>query len=106
MIVWIRTATSLISFGFSIYMCFDLTGIKPTNRGLIGPQLYATATILTGLGALTLAVLDHRASMKDLLASGTHLRDPLARAASPGRWRSLAFWPWRQWCFTSRSFEG
>ena len=73
LMAWTRTATSLISFGFSIYKFFDLTGVRPVSvsgQRLIGPHVYALAMIFTGLVALAFANFDHRANMKALVASG------------------------------------
>jgi putative membrane protein len=78
LMAWIRTATSLISFGFTIYKFFDLSGFKSAGeQQLIGPRIYAIAMILTGLGALTIAIFDHRSSMTDLASLGAEFHTPM-----------------------------
>jgi putative membrane protein len=68
MMAWVRTATSLISFGFTIYKFFQL---DLRNRGaaadpLIGPREFALFMIGIGLVALILASVDHRRSLKKM----------------------------------------
>jgi putative membrane protein len=78
LMAWTRTGTSLISFGFSIYKFFDLTGLKPRPGEIVGPQLYGMSMIVTGLVSLAFASYDHRANMKALVAAGA--ADTPARA--------------------------
>jgi putative membrane protein len=80
LMAWIRTATSLISFGFSIYKFFDLSGFKPQEgSAMIGPQIYASAMICTGLAALAFATYDHKKRLSELASEGAVLVTP-ARA--------------------------
>jgi putative membrane protein len=68
MMAWVRTAASLISFGFTIYKFFQL---ELGNRGaaaerLIGPREFALMMIGTGLVALILGFVEHRKSLQAL----------------------------------------
>jgi putative membrane protein len=65
---WVRTSTSLISFGFTIYKFFEyLQDQKNTPReGMLGPRGYATLMISIGIIALALATYQHRRDMKEL----------------------------------------
>jgi putative membrane protein len=71
LMAWIRTATSLISFGFTIYKFFQFLReegrIAPSER-LLGSREFAMLMILTGLVALGLATVQHRASVQQLRA--------------------------------------
>ena len=59
MMAWIRTAVSLISFGFTIYKFFNLSEKQVGPTGIIGPRRYAMLMIGTGLFALAAAVTQH-----------------------------------------------
>jgi putative membrane protein len=67
---WIRTAVSMISFGFTIYKFFqfELQGRPPTENGVIGPRGFALTMIAIGLVALLLSGIQHRQSMRNLRA--------------------------------------
>jgi len=79
MMAWISTATSLITFGFSIYKFFQIeapdTGQK--NR-LIGPREFAFALVSIGLFSLLLATVDHHQSVQALSARYGTKRHSLA----------------------------
>ena len=68
LMAWIRTATSLISFGFTIYKFFQFEAGKvgALEHALVSPRQFAILMIATGLIALFLSVIDHRQSMKQL----------------------------------------
>ena len=53
---WIRTSTSLITFGFTIYKFFqlELQG-RPPLQGAIGPRQFAVLMICIGLFSLMMA---------------------------------------------------
>jgi len=69
MLSWVRTATSLITFGFSIQQFFRITkGATLQGNGLIGPEEFGLIMIVIGLLALLLASLDHRMRVKALRA--------------------------------------
>jgi len=53
---WIRTATSLITFGFSIYKFFQIEAPASAQQNrLIGPREFALALVCIGLVSLLLA---------------------------------------------------
>jgi putative membrane protein len=76
MMAWIRTGTSLISFGFSIYKFADI--IEGKGSRVLGPQIYGSAMILVGLSAIGLATSEHRASRLALRARGVAMPRSLA----------------------------
>ena len=67
MLAWIRTATSLITFGFSIQQFFRnlRSGAERADR-LVGPNEVGLAMIVIGLCALLLATLDHHSAVREL----------------------------------------
>jgi putative membrane protein len=66
LMAWVRTATSLIGFGFTIYKFFqfELKGQPPSPDRLIGPRGFALFMIVIGLAALLLSTVEHRRSMQ------------------------------------------
>jgi putative membrane protein len=59
MMSWIRTATSLITFGFSVYKFFQFE--KPINwreNRVIGPCRFALTLVSIGLSSLVLGALE------------------------------------------------
>lgn len=62
MLSWVRTAISLISFGFSIPQFFRIarTGL-PESKDFIGPDEFGLLLIVIGLLALLAVTLEHRA---------------------------------------------
>jgi putative membrane protein len=65
---WIRTATSLISFGFTIYKFFQYLLEKGEVRAgrLFGPREFALCLITIGLVALVFATIQNRRDMKHM----------------------------------------
>jgi len=66
LMAWVRTSTSMISFGFTIYKFFQFelkTPAEPAHH-LIGPRGFALIMISTGLTGLLLAAIQHRSSLK------------------------------------------
>lgn len=65
---WVRTSTSLISFGFTIYKFFQYVQEQQTapREGFLGPRQYAMLMIVIGMIALGFATLQHRRDMKAL----------------------------------------
>jgi putative membrane protein len=58
---WVRTAISLISFGFTIAKVFEYLREKEgTHAPLLGPQTVGIIMIASGLVALVLATIQHR----------------------------------------------
>src|SRR5215510_11640852 len=62
LMAWLRTATSLISFGFTIYKFFQYLQEKSQAQEsrIFGPREFALVMIGIGLMALVLATLQHR----------------------------------------------
>jgi putative membrane protein len=70
LMAWIRTATSLITFGFAIYSFFAIpsgAGHGLTSRHL-GAQMFSLGLIVMGLIALLAAVIQRRAAMREMKA--------------------------------------
>src|SRR5438309_255551 len=64
---WIRTATSLITFGFGIYKFFQLELGRERQEGrLIGPREFALMMVGAGLLSLALGILEHWQNMRVL----------------------------------------
>lgn len=69
LMAWVRTATSLISFGFTIYKFFQyLRQSQPAavGYGRFAPRSFALVMIGLGIGALTLATIQHRRDLNAL----------------------------------------
>jgi putative membrane protein len=65
MMSWIKTATSLITFGFSIYKFFQIEGQgNDYATRLIGPRGFALALVVIGLAALALATVEYRQNIR------------------------------------------
>jgi putative membrane protein len=61
LMAWVRTSTSLISFGFTIYKFFQyLRESRPPHETLIGPRGVGLIMIALGVGALVLATIEYR----------------------------------------------
>ena len=79
MMSWIRTATSLITFGFSIYKFFQIEAPNhPQQNHLIGPRGFALILVSIGLISLVLATLEHHQSIRVLRAQYAGQRRSLA----------------------------
>jgi putative membrane protein len=59
MLAWIRTGTSLITFGFGIQQFFLRAG-TPESKGFIGPNEFGLMMITIGLVSLLMATLHNR----------------------------------------------
>jgi putative membrane protein len=70
LMAWVRTSTSLISFGFTIYKFFQYLREQNAVRNdrIFGPREYALLMISVGVVALVFATLQHRRDMKALRA--------------------------------------
>lgn len=69
MMSWISTATSLITFGFSIYKFFQIEAPAAGQQNrLIGPREFAFALVSIGLFSLLLATVENRQSIQMLAA--------------------------------------
>lgn len=69
MMAWLRTAASLISFGFTIYKFFEIEQKGIDSGGLIGYRGFALIMICTGVFALVIAAVQHRASLREMKES-------------------------------------
>lgn len=79
MMSWIRTATSLITFGFSVYKFFQLENPSHLLRDrLIGPRQFALALVSIGLVSLVLATLEYRQNISALGAPFANYRRSLS----------------------------
>jgi putative membrane protein len=67
---WVRTATSLISFGFTIYKFFRFEAARTGEMAsrLLSPRHFAMIMIGLGLVALLLSTIDHCQSIRLLQA--------------------------------------
>jgi putative membrane protein len=67
MLSWVRTATSLITFGFGVYKFFQIE--TPSRRAagrLVGPREFAMILVGIGLVSLALATLEYRQNIRTL----------------------------------------
>ena len=71
MMAWVRTAASLISFGFTIYKFFQLELAKQhlPDDPLIGPREFALLIIGIGLCGLVLGFVEHHRSLRVMRSS-------------------------------------
>ena len=71
LMAWIRTCTSLIAFGFTIFKAFQYLSTKEELRKpIVSPWVVGVVMILIGLTGLTLAWFQHRREMKALSVHG------------------------------------
>jgi putative membrane protein len=68
MMSWIRTATSLITFGFTIYKYFQIQRVASESERLIGPREFSLILICLGLFSLLVAVWQNRQGVLSLRA--------------------------------------
>jgi putative membrane protein len=70
LMAWIRTATSMISFGFTIYKFFQEEAKKdgPIARALLTPRDFALIMVSIGLACLLLATIQHHKQIRALSA--------------------------------------
>jgi len=61
LMAWVRTATSMISFGFTIYKFFQFEAGRgsPATRAVITPRDFALMMMSIGLIALLMATIAH-----------------------------------------------
>ena len=94
LMAWVRTAVSMITFGFTIYKFFDLSSrTDPWQEIMLGPHEFALIIIAIGLVALLLSTAQHgRACVRCAPSSAG-----LCQGPSPRSWRaSSRFWGcWR-----------
>jgi inner membrane protein YidH len=74
LMAWIRTAASLISFGFTVYKFFEylvhatFANLEASRPHLVGPRVFALSMIFIGIFSLVFATLDYRHEMNILEA--------------------------------------
>lgn len=70
LMAWVRTATSLISFGFTIYKFFGFEAGKALVQPdqVLSPRVFAMIMIGTGLIALVFSAVEHHQSMRVMRA--------------------------------------
>lgn len=83
LLAWINTATSLITFGFTLYKFFfylrEQQPDKPVEH-LLGPRTFGLIMMGIGVFALSMAIWQHRAQVKKL------------RAQAPNIPKSISLW--------------
>ncbi|MCH9668924.1 MAG: DUF202 domain-containing protein [Actinomycetia bacterium] len=79
LMAWIRTSTSLIAFGFTIFKFFQYLATEEHNhRPILSPWAVGMFMIVIGLTALVLAWFQHRRETQSLRAEGAHMPYSLA----------------------------
>ena len=78
---WVRTATTLITFGFALQKLFQdqKTAGTATEGRLLGPHNLALLMIGIGLAVLVIATLEHRRDLNALKADYPGIPRSLAR---------------------------
>lgn len=66
LLAWVRTATSLITFGFAIYSFFGVPNGAGYRAGHPGPRIFSFSLIFIGLAALLAAALQRRQAGKSI----------------------------------------
>jgi putative membrane protein len=72
LMAWVRTAASMISFGFTIYKFFQFEEGRdsPATHRLPTPRDFALIMVSIGLVSLLLATIGHRRDIRDLALGG------------------------------------
>ena len=71
MMAWIRTSTSMISFGFGIYKFFDyFQKDRPIHQGFVTPRRFSIILIGLGLFVLAGAAVQHWSELRELRKAG------------------------------------
>jgi putative membrane protein len=68
LMAWIRTSTSLIAFGFTIFKFFQYLATQEHRQTIVSPWVVGMAMIIIGLTGLALAWVQHRQQMNALKA--------------------------------------
>jgi putative membrane protein len=66
LMAWIRTSTSLIAFGFTIFKFFQYLATEVHRHTVVSPWIVGMVMILIGLTGLALAWIQHRQQLKAL----------------------------------------
>src|SRR5829696_3896673 len=83
LMAWIRTSTSLIAFGFTIFKFFQYLATEEHRRTIVSRWIVGMTMILIGLTGLALAWIQHRQQMKG--AQGRGWRHAVLDIRNPGR---------------------
>jgi len=89
LMAWVRTATSMISFGFTIYKFFQFETEKAQalRHGIFSPRDFALIMVGIGLVSLLTATISHRREIRDVRGA-LHGRHSLAEVLA---WLVSAF---------------
>jgi putative membrane protein len=70
LMAWVRTGTSMISFGFTIYKFFQFEAkdLPAVRRSLLSPRDFSLAMVSIGLVSLLMATIQHRHQVRELKA--------------------------------------
>jgi putative membrane protein len=67
MMSWIRTGTSLISFGYATFKFFQLELKSGEHPGyLVGPREFVIMMVMLGLVSLVMGTIEHKRNMRSL----------------------------------------
>ncbi len=69
LMAWVRTGTSLVTFGFSLYKFFQFASEQAPGQHefhILGPRSLGMIMVAIGVTTLTLATWQHRLSLKRL----------------------------------------
>ncbi|QYZ69990.1 DUF202 domain-containing protein [Neotabrizicola shimadae] len=66
MLSWIRTSTSLITFGFGVHQVFRIASSADAHTRAAVPYLFGSAMVGIGLVVLVVAVLANRRTQRHL----------------------------------------
>jgi putative membrane protein len=66
LMAWIRTSTSLIAFGFTIFKFFQYLATEEHRHTVVSPWIVGMVMILIGLTGLALAWIQHRQQLRAL----------------------------------------
>lgn len=80
LMAWIRTATSMIGFGFTVYKFFE--GRPPNPNALLTSRDFAILMIGFGLIALILATIQHAIGIRSIIDLTTRKRRSIALVLS------------------------
>src|SRR3954462_7694562 len=69
LMAWIRTSTSLIAFGFTIFKFFQYLATEEHRNTVVSPWGVGMTMLLVGLTGLALASMRQRQEMKGLKAA-------------------------------------
>jgi putative membrane protein len=68
LMAWVRTATSMISFGFTVYKFFEFetSKLSPPGHTMLSPRLFSILMTSTGLFGLFMALISHHFEMQPM----------------------------------------